>query len=216
MSPIGALRAWNRRPLPRQARARNLEAIAAGLAMFSVASALARTREVDENEEAVFRQVNELSDHLHGPAWAVMQSGSLASVGVAASAAAMARRPSTAVGLGLGGFAVWGGAKLIKRGIKRGRPAAHIDEVNVRGREQTGLGFPSGHAAVAFTLAVVATPVLPRPMKGAAWVAATTTALSRLYVGAHLPLDVVGGVGLGVAAGSLTNLALGDRAARRW
>jgi undecaprenyl-diphosphatase len=33
--------------------------------------------------------------------------------------------------------------------------------------------------------------------------------LSRMYVGAHLPLDVVGGAALGWAAGSLVHLLLG-------
>lgn len=31
----------------------------------------------------------------------------------------------------------------------------------------------------------------------------------RIYTGAHLPLDVIGGAGLGVAVGGVVNLALG-------
>jgi membrane-associated phospholipid phosphatase len=33
--------------------------------------------------------------------------------------------------------------------------------------------------------------------------------LSRMYVGAHLPLDMVGGAALGVAVGALVRLLLG-------
>jgi undecaprenyl-diphosphatase len=34
-------------------------------------------------------------------------------------------------------------------------------------------------------------------------------AFARIYVGAHLPLDVVGGAGIGVTAGSLVHLVIG-------
>jgi membrane-associated phospholipid phosphatase len=33
-------------------------------------------------------------------------------------------------------------------------------------------------------------------------------ALARMYVGAHLPLDVLGGAGLGLAVGGVTRLLL--------
>jgi hypothetical protein len=33
--------------------------------------------------------------------------------------------------------------------------------------------------------------------------------LTRIYVGAHLPLDMVGGAALGIAVGALVRLALG-------
>jgi membrane-associated phospholipid phosphatase len=32
-----------------------------------------------------------------------------------------------------------------------------------------------------------------------------------MYVGAHLPLDIAGGVGLGLVIGGLTDLVLGSR-----
>ena len=39
--------------------------------------------------------------------------------------------------------------------------------------------------------------------------------LTRMYVGAHLPLDMVGGAALGVAVGALVRLLLGVPAAAR-
>jgi undecaprenyl-diphosphatase len=95
---------------------------------------------------------------------------------------------------------VWALCKGVKYGIGRGRPGAHLKDVIVRGAAQSGLGFPSGHTAVAFTLAGVAAPALPRRASGLAWAAAGLVGLARQYVGAHLPADVAGGVALAVAA----------------
>jgi undecaprenyl-diphosphatase len=200
-----------RQPLARHDISLGAATAIAGVGLFTAAAFEARRRRVASHEERVFHHVNDLPDHIHGPVWVVMQSGSLASVGVCATVAVVARRPATAMGLGVAGFATWAGAKIVKHRFRRGRPAAHVASVKVRGREQSGLGFPSGHAAVAVTLASVASPVLPRPLRWLAWATAAFTALARVYVGAHLPLDIVGGIGMGLTAGAATNLALGAR-----
>jgi undecaprenyl-diphosphatase len=57
--------------------------------------------------------------------------------------------------------------------------------------------FPSGHASTAFACATVlawASPALRAP----AVVLAAAIAWSRVYVGVHWPLDVLGGAALGV------------------
>jgi membrane-associated phospholipid phosphatase len=36
---------------------------------------------------------------------------------------------------------------------------------------------------------------------------AAATSVARMYVGAHLPLDVAGGVGIGLVAGGITRAA---------
>jgi undecaprenyl-diphosphatase len=72
----------------------------------------------------------------------------------------------------------------------------------------------SGHATVAFGLATVLSPVLPRNGKIAVFGLATLVAASRVYVGAHLPLDVLGGALLGTLLGWLWYLAVGEPASR--
>ncbi len=104
---------------------------------------------------------------------------------------------------------MWLGCKVVKHLIGRGRPSDHLDGVNVRGRPQSGLGYPSGHSAVAAALAVVGGRVFPAHRSLLGGVAAAV-ALMRVYVGAHFPLDAVGGVGLGAAGGVLALLVTGE------
>jgi len=62
---------------------------------------------------------------------------------------------------------------------------------------------------VTFGLACVMSPYLPRPWRVAAYGLAATVGLARIAVGAHFPLDVVGGAALGLLLGYLWNLVVG-------
>jgi undecaprenyl-diphosphatase len=88
-------------------------------------------------------------------------------------------------------------AKVVKRFVERGRPSDVLDDVVVRGAAPHGLGFVSGHIAVVTSLALVAWPWLPRWGRWAAGLAVAACSFTRMYVGAHLPLDMVGGAALG-------------------
>jgi len=57
--------------------------------------------------------------------------------------------------------------------------------------------FPSGHAATSFAAATVLAFAFPR-LAPALFVLAAAVAFSRVYVGVHYPLDIVGGAALGV------------------
>jgi undecaprenyl-diphosphatase len=185
---------------------------AGGVALLALgglagSTALARTGEVSDAERQAFRVVNGLPHALHPPVYVVMQCGSLGAVFVAAGAARAARSPRLARTVLVVGAGTWGAAKAVKRWVGRGRPARHVDEVEIRGVEESGLGFPSGHAAVAVCLAVLAAPELPPAARWLACAAAGTVGLARVYVGAHLPLDVLGGAALGLVTGAVGRMA---------
>jgi glycosyltransferase 2 family protein len=160
-------------------------------------------------EEDLFRLVNDLPNALFPAFWVVMQAGNVLAVGVAAAVVAATRRFWLAANLAITGIGVWLLARLIKDLVGRGRPETLLDDVHIRGGQDSGLGFVSGHAAVAVAIATLVAPYLGRRARWVAVVVAVLVCVSRLYVGAHLPLDVVGGAALGWAAGSLVHLLLG-------
>jgi membrane-associated phospholipid phosphatase len=62
--------------------------------------------------------------------------------------------------------------------------------------------FPSGHTTTSFACATVLSALAPKAAPAFVLLAAAI-AYSRLYVGVHWPLDVLGGVVLGVATALL-------------
>jgi undecaprenyl-diphosphatase len=101
------------------------------------------------------------------------------------------------------GLMAWGAAKALKREVGRGRPSEVVEDTQIRlGSADRGLGFPSGHAAVAMTL-IASIPRDSHPIvRIGGGALALGVGLSRIYVGAHLPLDVVGGWALGLSIAS--------------
>jgi len=146
------------------------------------------------------RVVNGAPDAVYWPVNIEMQLGSLGG-GLAAGALLARRDRRTGFAAMLAVVAAWGGSKVVKRSTGRGRPEAHLDGIVVRGTPQRGLGFPSGHAGVATVIALCSASVLPRAAAVAVAGASVGTVLARVYVGAHLPLDVAGGAAMGLVLG---------------
>ena len=73
--------------------------------------------------------------------------------------------------------------------------------------------FPSGHTATAFAGATVLSYLVPRAAPAFVLLAAAI-AYSRLYVGVHFPLDVVGGAVIGIATALLLLVAARRRSVR--
>jgi membrane-associated phospholipid phosphatase len=116
--------------------------------------------------------------------------------------------------LAIAGLTVYLLARVVKDWVERGRPGALLTGVNMREVFGEGsLGFPSGHAAVAAALTVVASVYLGRRWIPVVIALAAIVVFGRMYVGAHLPLDLVGGIGLGMMVASGINLVMGVPAA---
>jgi membrane-associated phospholipid phosphatase len=170
-----------------------------GLAALAISGLGVRSGSVGRRELAIFRAVNDLPDGLFIPAWLLMQAGSLGAGPVAAAFSWASGRPRLAARLALGGIGSWALSKAIKRVYRRPRPSLLVDCVRSRGSEAAGLGYVSGHAGVAVALGVAAFREVGVAARLATVVAVPGVGLCRIYVGAHLPLDVVGGAAMGLA-----------------
>ena len=188
--------------------------IAVGSVVLAGCSMIAALTRVTSFETALFHVVNSLPSWLYRFFWLVMQLGTIGAVFVMAGVALMSRRIRLALELIGGGLLAYYAAIGLKDLVERDRPAALITGVVVRGPEATGLGFPSGHAAVSAALAATAAPFLARRWRRWIWLLPITVGAARIFVGAHLPLDVVGGFVLGWTVGATVHLVAGSPSGR--
>lgn len=177
---------------------REVGLIVLGAALTEVSRRLARRTSVSRAEEDVFRAANGASDRIRMPVRAVMQAGTLVTVPLAAGAALALGRRDLAERMALGGAAAWFLARRLKPLAGRQRPDLVLEGVRIREGIEGNLGWLSGHAAVSTTLACLVAPEVPGPVRAVLAGIVATTGFGRMYVGAHLPLDIVGGVGLGM------------------
>ena len=164
---------------------------------------VARATDVTETELDVSRWLVAAPDLLARPLWLVMQAGSVVGglvvgtvvLGLLGGVRWVAAGLITVLG-------AWGLAKVVKDIVDRGRPADYLASVNTRFEPVLhGGGYVSGHTAVAFALATVVSACLPSAWRWAPYVLAAVVGVGRIYFGAHLALDVIGGAALGLAVG---------------
>lgn len=100
----------------------------------------------------------------------------------------------------------WATAETLKHVFQRPRPFLGIEHaLPPIIPEPSSYSFPSGDTALAFGAAVAFGQVLPR-FRPFALLLATAVGLSRVFVGVHYPLDVVGGAVVGTIWGLLAPL----------
>ncbi|MGH7237455.1 MAG: phosphatase PAP2 family protein [Candidatus Saccharimonadales bacterium] len=91
-------------------------------------------------------------------------------------------------------------AEIVKKIVGEPRPYkllhGHIHQRAI----ETGPGFPSGHEAAATALALTLWLILPWKWRWLSIVWMVVVAFSRLYLGVHMPADVLGGFACGLVA----------------
>ena len=166
-----------------------------------VGTTVAAMRGVPSWEHRTYKAINGLPDALAPFAWPPMQFGSLISPFVlGAITYRRNRRPEPATSIIAAGFASWITAKGMKKLVGRGRPHDFDSETNLRlWTEIDGsLGFVSGHVAVAMASAGIVHRCVSPGLGATAYGLAGIVGFSRIYAGAHLPIDVLGGAALGI------------------
>ena len=180
-----------------------------GLLIVGGLGAVVQWSGVTDLERDAFQIVNDLPAWIGPPLEAVMQIGTLTAVAIVCGVALVFRKWRLALVLALAGAGAWWAARIAKEIVDRGRPLDFLNDVVVRGPRYESYGYPSAHCAVAAALVTVSAPYLPRAWRRVAWGAVFATGIARMFVGAHFPLDVVGGIALGWSVGAFVNLVIG-------
>jgi undecaprenyl-diphosphatase len=187
---------------------RDLTIVAASLATFAACAAIVSNGRVGPAERAAFHAVNGLPGWLYLPMLLAQFMGVLAMPLIVAAGALALRRWRLAGALALAvplKLATERAAKLL---VQRERPGTTVPDAILHGVPNAGLSFTSGHAIITFAIAGLLAPVLPRPWGIVAFALAILNAAARVYLGAHNPLDVVGGAAIGLAIAATLDLVL--------
>jgi undecaprenyl-diphosphatase len=129
---------------------------------------------------------------------------------IAALAAFYWRRPAIFLYVTVADLIAGVSGALLRQAIGRERPPLRFPEPHPLVHVPGNPSFPSGHAATSFACAATLawlTPLSPIAL----YALATLIAFSRVYVGVHYPLDVIGGAALGLGVATALRLLVEAR-----
>ncbi|HEY0998336.1 MAG TPA: phosphatase PAP2 family protein [Streptosporangiaceae bacterium] len=180
--------------------------------LFGVSAVLLKTGTLGW-DESLFRLLNEVpaaAASVLTPLSRLFLPAGLITVVVLIVVYALARNRSVlpvAAGAAAAGVA-WLLVHVAKAIADRPRPYQVMADVVLRQQPAHGTSFPSSHTAVTLAVAIALVPFLARPLAAAGIGYAVLTGWSRVYLGVHYPLDILGGAGIGMAAAGVILLAL--------
>lgn len=161
---------------------------------------------------AIFLLINvraNRSSWLDRAMWWLTQLGNMGTAAVLATAFLLAGGWHLAVEIVLGVISLWLVVETVKALTSRKRPYISLARARIVGWREPGHSFPSGHTSQAFFLA----SLLAHHFQLGLWFSAAIYSLAalvgftRMYVGAHYPRDVLGGLIAGWVWGTVAALA---------
>jgi undecaprenyl-diphosphatase len=188
---------------------------AVGAVLLAASVVAARQPVIGPRERMVFRAVNGLPDVLYWPLWVPMQLGNLVVGTVLGLALALI---STDAGLAVA-VVVAVVLKLVSERLLRRWLAGHLEARQRPGTSEPGArlrgdvpvegpSFPSGHVILVAAVGTVVATGLSLGLVWAPLCVCLLVGVARIYVGAHNPLDVTAGLGVGLLVGALLSLPL--------
>jgi len=184
---------------PREGRLYWSIGLVVGLLLFIICAPIAYKHTLTGLNLTLFRHVNDWPNSLRDIFLAFTVAPNSLLIGAAGVVVSFALKlyqlswQLAAAVIGAGGLGL-----VMKKVINEPRPHAMVGNVHQRAFE-TDPGFPSGHVLIVTTVVLVLWPYLPRGWRWLVLLCIPLMALSRIYLGVHAPLDVVGGFALGLA-----------------
>lgn len=194
--------------------ARRTWLVVGGVALLIVAvcTLIVRDGVVSNFERDVFRAINDLPDAFETPMVGVQYFGVAVVPIVLAVIAAIMRKWRLAIAaLLVYPLKILVEKAVLKEIVYRSRPGTSVPDAILRQAPAHGPSFPSGHAIIAFAVAGILAPYLTRGWRILAYGLAVAVAISRVYLGAHNPVDVVAGAAAGLVIAAGLNLLLAPR-----
>lgn len=197
----------DKKPLSRIAFYITLLALLASLIIIIWLAVLASRHEVLDWEISLFQTI------YNWPAWLFpfflifTQFGNALIIPIALAGAAVHRHLRLGANIFTTGTLTYLLLIITKEMIARPRPALLLSGIGSRETMLYGYGFPSGHSAISVALALCILPEIPKRYRWIplAWV--VLVPLSRIYLAAHVPTDVIGGLALGIIAYCIVRLS---------
>ena len=170
--------------------------LVSSLAVFIVTALLAYKHVFFDWEQDLFFLVYQLPDFLRIPFWIITQFGSGWLLVILCVYFLIGSERLRVLGrrLAINGVITYIIIELAKNTIGRARPGLLLITIKQKGIfELHGFGFPSGHTAMATIISLTIMNYLPKRWRWLPWLWIPLVGLSRIYLGVHAPLDIIGG-----------------------
>lgn len=189
-------------------KSRSWAILFSAIVLLLASSLLAKRGTLVLGEEKLLELIYGMPNNLRLFFLAITLLGSAWAMAVVLIGLLMKERFDIGLRIMLAGLSTYTVVWIAKELVARPRPGELVTTILQRELLVMGYGFPSAHTALATALAVTLGVYLPKNRRYVvpAWIG--LVAVSRLYLGVHAPLDIVGGFCIGLIAAMCVIIAL--------
>lgn len=189
-------------------KSRSWAILFSAIVLLLASSLLAKRGTLVLGEEKLLELIYGMPNNLRLFFLAITLLGSAWAMAVVLIGLIMKERFDIGLRIMLAGLSTYTVVWIAKELVARPRPGELVTTILQRELLVMGYGFPSAHTALATALAVTLGVYLPKNRRYVvpAWIG--LVAVSRLYLGVHAPLDIVGGFCIGLIAAMCVIIAL--------
>lgn len=173
------------------------------IVLFVVAVLISRGRNMTQIEQDVFLFIYGWPTQLNSAFMAVTQLGGIYMLGILTSVYLVTKKYHIVLRLLLTGLLAYLAAGVAKDIWGTNRPFEYLPNVTHLEYLVRGPAFPSGHMALATALAFTIGHYTNKKYRWLLVIALIGVGLSRIYLGVHAPVDLLGGFAIGWASYAL-------------